>query len=162
MSNSQPGSMLGARQIGYLYRECLLRGRAENRTTAASKWQNRLDFRRKGRIAVCVGWRTRLRADPLRARPAMCGAWGRASVNSDAATQRSPRQCRPLPSRSPTILSAPPRGTGAPNRTRQLVPRSGPPRPTPRSPPTSTRPQPKRRAPRRTRHLGARLPHPLR
>jgi hypothetical protein len=45
----------------------------------------RLDFCRKGRIAMCVGRWIWLPAGALRARPAMCGALGRASVNSGAA-----------------------------------------------------------------------------
>jgi hypothetical protein len=50
--------------------------------------QNRLDFCRIVRIAMRVGrwiWPT---VGALRARPAMCGALGRASVNSGAANQR--------------------------------------------------------------------------
>jgi hypothetical protein len=50
----------------------------------------RLDFCRKGRIAMCVGQWIWLPADALRARPAICGALDRASVNSDAANQQSP------------------------------------------------------------------------
>ncbi len=67
----------------------------------------RLDFCRKGRIAMCVGRWIWLPAGALRARPAICGALGRASVNSDAANQRSPNPCRPFPSRSPATLRAP-------------------------------------------------------
>jgi hypothetical protein len=52
--------------------------------TAAPMWQNRLDFHRILRLAVCVGRWTWLPTDPLRARPAICRASGRASVNSDA------------------------------------------------------------------------------
>jgi len=49
-----------------------------------------LDFRRKGRIANCVGRLTCSPAGALRARLAICGALGRASVKSGAANQRSP------------------------------------------------------------------------
>jgi hypothetical protein len=56
----------------------------------------RLDFCRKGRIAMCAGRLTCSPAGALRARPATCGALGRASVNSDAANQRSPNPCRPF------------------------------------------------------------------
>jgi hypothetical protein len=45
---------------------------------------NRLDFCRKARIAMGVGWWTWPPAGALRARPAICGALGRASVNSGA------------------------------------------------------------------------------
>src|SRR4029077_5762170 len=45
----------------------------------------RLDFCRKGRIAMCVSRRTCSPGDMLRARLAICGALGRASVNSGAA-----------------------------------------------------------------------------
>jgi hypothetical protein len=58
----------------------------------------RLDFCRKGRIAMCVGWWIWLPAGAFRARPAIFGALGRASVNSDAANQWSPNPCRPVPS----------------------------------------------------------------
>src|SRR5271157_5380241 len=43
-------------------------------------WQNRLDFRRIVRIAVCVGRRTWQPDDAIRARLAVCGALGGASV----------------------------------------------------------------------------------
>jgi hypothetical protein len=56
----------------------------------------RLDFCRKGRIAMCVGRGIWLPAGALRARPAICGALGRASVNSDAANQRSPNDVDPF------------------------------------------------------------------
>ena len=56
----------------------------------------RLDFCRKGRIAMCVGRWIWLPGETLRARPAMCGALGRASVNSDAANQRSPNDVDPF------------------------------------------------------------------
>src|SRR5580704_18900452 len=45
--------------------------------------------------------------ETLRARLAMCGALGRASVNSGAANQRSPNDVDPFPSRSPITLRAP-------------------------------------------------------
>ncbi len=56
----------------------------------------RLDFCRKGRIAMCVGRWIWLPAGALRARLAMCGALGRASVNSGAANQRSPNDVDPF------------------------------------------------------------------
>ena len=56
----------------------------------------RLDFCRKGRIAMCAGRLTCSPAGALRARPATCGALGRASVNSDAANQRSPNDVDPF------------------------------------------------------------------
>ena len=45
-----------------------------------SMWQNRLDFRHIVRIAVCVGRRTWQPDDAIRARLAVCGALGSASV----------------------------------------------------------------------------------
>jgi hypothetical protein len=57
----------------------------------------RLDFCRKGRIAMGAGRWTWPPGETLRARLAMCGALGRASVNSGAANQRSPVLCRPFP-----------------------------------------------------------------
>jgi hypothetical protein len=68
----------------------------------------------------------------LRVRLATCGALGRASVNSDAGKQRSPRPCRSFPSRSPGMPSAPHPRREAPNLIRHLGARSRPPRPTPR------------------------------
>src|SRR5262245_43814416 len=59
----------------------------------------RLDFRRIVRIAMGVGRRDRLPAGRLRARSAICGAVGRASVNFGAANQKSPRPCQPFPSK---------------------------------------------------------------
>jgi hypothetical protein len=50
---------------------------------------------------MCVGRLTCSPADALRARPATCGALGRASVNLDAANQRSLIPCRSFPSKSP-------------------------------------------------------------
>jgi hypothetical protein len=82
--------------------------------------QNRLDFRRKGRISVCVGRWTWLPADTIRARLAACGALGGASVNSDAATQRSPPPCRRFPPRGLRTPRAPRRRRRAPNRTRRF------------------------------------------
>ena len=82
---------------------------------------------------MCVGRWIWLPAGALRARPAICGALGRASVNSGAANQRSPNPCRPFPSRSPVTLRASHPRRGAPNRTRQLGARSRPPRPPPRN-----------------------------
>ena len=93
----------------------------------------RLDFCRKGRIAMCVGRWIWLPAGALRARPAICGALGRASVNSDAANQRSPNPCRPFPSRSPATLRAPHPKREAPNQTRRSGARSRLPRPPPRN-----------------------------
>ena len=71
--------------------------------------------------------------ETLRARLAMCGALGRASVNSDAANQRSPNPCRPFPSRSPVTLRAPHPKREAPNQTRRPGARSRLPRPPPRN-----------------------------
>src|ERR1700732_2938606 len=51
--------------------------------------KNRLDFCRKGRIAMGAGRWTWPPGETLRARLAMCGALGRASVNSGAANQRN-------------------------------------------------------------------------
>src|ERR1700732_1530325 len=48
--------------------------------------KNRLDFCRKGRIAMGAGRWTWPPGETLRARLAMCGALGRANVNSDART----------------------------------------------------------------------------
>ena len=45
---------------------------------------------------MCVGRLTCSPADALRARLAMCGALGRASVNSGAANQRSPNDVDPF------------------------------------------------------------------
>jgi hypothetical protein len=56
----------------------------------------RLDFCRKGRIAMCAGRLSCSPAGALRARPAICGALGRASVNSGAANQRSPNDVDPF------------------------------------------------------------------
>ena len=56
----------------------------------------RLDFCRKGRIAMGAGRWTWPPGETLRARLAMCGALGRASVNSDAANQRSPNDVDPF------------------------------------------------------------------
>ena len=77
----------------------------------------RLDFCRKGRIAMCVGRWIWLPAGALRARPAICGALGRASVDSDAANQRSPNPCHAFPSRSPRDLesTAPKKGSAKSN-----------------------------------------------
>ena len=70
---------------------------------------NRLDFCRKGRIGVVMGRRFKAAAGH-RAHLANCGALGGASVNRDAANQRSPTSCqqllsRPLP--SPSARSPP-------------------------------------------------------
>src|SRR3984893_14967165 len=56
----------------------------------APRLKNRLDFCRKGRIAMGAGRWTWPPGETLRARPMICGALGRASVNSGAANQRSP------------------------------------------------------------------------
>src|ERR1700738_4146652 len=58
--------------------------------SSAPRLKNRLDFCRKGRIAVGAGRWTWPPGETLRARLAMCGSLGRASVNSGAANQRSP------------------------------------------------------------------------
>ena len=58
--------------------------------------KNRLDFCRKGRIAMGAGRWTWPPGETLRARLAMCGALGRASVNSGAANQRSPNDVDPF------------------------------------------------------------------
>ena len=58
--------------------------------------KNRLDFCRKGRIAMGAGRWTWPPGETLRARPATCGALGRASVNSGAANQRSPNDVDPF------------------------------------------------------------------
>jgi hypothetical protein len=50
---------------------------------------------------MCVGRWIWLPAGALRARPAICGALGRASVNSDAANQRSPNDVDPFPREVP-------------------------------------------------------------
>jgi hypothetical protein len=63
----------------------------------APRLKNRLDFCRKGRIAMGAGRWTWPPGETLRARLAMCGALGRASVNSDAVNQRSLTPCRPFP-----------------------------------------------------------------
>ncbi len=66
-----------------------------------------------------VGRLTCSPADALRVRPAICGASGRASVNSDAASQRSPNPCRPLyiaKSRNPK-RAAPKKGSVKSNAT---------------------------------------------
>jgi hypothetical protein len=52
--------------------------------SSAPRLKNRLDFCRKGRIAMGAGRWTWPPGKTLRARLAMCGALGRASVNSDA------------------------------------------------------------------------------
>ena len=95
--------------------------------------RQQLDFCRKGRIAMCVDRWIWLPAGALRARPAICGALGRASVNSDAANQRSPNPCRPFPSRSPVTLRAPHPKREAPNQTGRPGARSRLPRPPPRN-----------------------------
>jgi hypothetical protein len=56
----------------------------------------RLDFCRKGRIAMGAGQWTWPPGETLRARLAMCGALGSASVKSDAANQRSPNDVDPF------------------------------------------------------------------
>jgi hypothetical protein len=63
--------------------------------SSAPRLKNRLDFCRKGRIAMGAGRWTWAPGETLRARPAMCGALGRASVNSGAANQRSPNDVDP-------------------------------------------------------------------
>ncbi len=68
---------------------------------------------------MCVGRWIWLPAGALMARPAISGALGRASVNSDAANQRSPNPCRPFPLRSPVTLRAPHPKREAPNQTRR-------------------------------------------
>jgi hypothetical protein len=61
--------------------------------------QNRLDFRRIVRIGVVMGWPSQ---SCPRARPAICGALGRASVNSGAAIQKEPKTMS-----TPSIEKAP-------------------------------------------------------
>src|ERR1700680_2017854 len=56
----------------------------------------RLDFCRNGRIAMGAGRWTWPPGETVRARLAMCGALGRASVNSGAANQRSPNDVDPF------------------------------------------------------------------
>src|SRR5580704_9350665 len=92
----------------------------------------RLDFRRKGRIAMGAGRWTWPPGETLRARPAICGALGRASVNLDAANQRSLIPCRSFPSKSPRTPRAPHPRRGAPNRRRHPGVRSRLLLPTPR------------------------------
>src|SRR5262245_21186661 len=48
-----------------------------------------------------VGWRDRLPAGTLRARSAICGAVGRASVNAGAANQASPDHANPFHRKEP-------------------------------------------------------------
>jgi hypothetical protein len=64
--------------------------------SSAPRLKNRLDFCRKGRIAMGAGRWTWPPGETLRARLAMCGALGRASVNSGAANQRSPNDVDPF------------------------------------------------------------------
>jgi hypothetical protein len=64
--------------------------------SSAPQLKNRLDFCRKGRIAMGAGRWTWPPGETLRARLAMCGALGRASVNSGAANQRSPNDVDPF------------------------------------------------------------------
>ena len=56
---------------------------------------------------MCVG--RLMSADALRARPATCGALGRASVNSDAGDQRSPKTVPTLSIKSRNPKSAAPK-----------------------------------------------------
>ena len=65
---------------------------------------------------MCVGRLTCSPADALRARLAMCGALGRASVNSGAANQRSPNDVDPFQSRNPKS-AAPKKGSVKSNAT---------------------------------------------
>ena len=74
-----------------------LRARGYMVTSSAPRLKNRLDFCRKGRIAMGAGRWTWPPGETLRARLAMCGALGCASVNSGAANQRS---SKPMSSRS--------------------------------------------------------------
>jgi Resolvase, N terminal domain len=65
--------------------------------TPQARWlKNRLDFCRKGRIAMGAGRWTWPPGETLGARLAMCGALGRASVNSGAANQRSSNDVDPF------------------------------------------------------------------
>src|ERR1700738_5092299 len=64
--------------------------------SSAPRLKNRLDFCRKGRIAMGAGRWTWPPGETLRARLAMCGALGRASANSGAADQRSPNDVDPF------------------------------------------------------------------
>ena len=65
--------------------------------------QNRLDFRRIVRIGVVMGWPRQSRP---RARLAICGAWGRASVKSGAANQRSLNMSTPSIAKSRNLKTA--------------------------------------------------------
>ena len=67
---------------------------------------SRLDFCRKGRIAMWVGRLTCSPAGALRARPAIYGAWGRASVKSGAANQRSLNMSTPSIANSRNLKTA--------------------------------------------------------
>jgi hypothetical protein len=73
--------------------------------------QNRLDFRRIVRIGVVMGWPSQ--SGP-RARPAICGALGRASVNSGAAIQKEPKtMSTPSIEKAPHIESTGPKKRSA-------------------------------------------------
>ena len=72
-------------------------------------------------------WVGRLTCSPagaLRARPAICGALGRASVNSDAANQRSPNYVDPFHREVPKPKSAAPKTRSVKPRARHLGARS--------------------------------------
>src|SRR3984893_13294839 len=71
-----------------------------------------------------VGRLTCSPADTLRARPAICGALGRASVNSDAANQRSPPMSSLSIAKSRNLESAAPKKGSAKSHTssRRKVP----------------------------------------
>src|ERR1700730_2548289 len=81
--------------------------------------QNRLDFRRIVRIGVVMGWPSQ---SCPRARPAICGALGRASVNSGAAIQKEPKtMSTPSIEKAPHIESTGPKKRSAKSPRRRKV-----------------------------------------
>ena len=81
---------------------------------------------------MCVGRWIWLPAGALRARPAMCGALGRASVNSDAANQRIQTHVVPFHREVPYLESTAPKKGSAKSKTASGA-RSRLPRPPPRN-----------------------------
>jgi hypothetical protein len=63
--------------------------------SSAPRFKNRLDFCRKGRIAMGADRWTWPPGETLRARLAMCGALGCASLRRREPTE--PKRCRPFP-----------------------------------------------------------------